>query len=374
MPPAATTRRRSASVASGGARRRRSRSVVLVVPPPTPSAAAQQPPPGAAAQGALATFAQLRAHPELHYLADNDAIVGGYRGQQSWAGAAASIFTLHNESLNICSHGLAAAVFFGMAVAYGVGVLSLHGVHDAAAALARGEHVVEGAVRAALLGRGVLEAADTTTPRSFPQPPPPPLWPILLFLLSAAGCLGASAAFHTLHTVSRAVFDVLAALDYAGIALLIWGSTVAVLRPYLACRPGWADAYTYACTAVAAAAVAASLSPRFSSAEYRLTRMRLFIGVGASGVLPMLHMAAAGEPVMPGALPRFFCMGGLYVGGALLYGYRVPERFAPGWFDIVLSSHQLFHVAVVAAAGVHLRHVLDAARWRAVTPCGGGGG
>jgi len=32
---------------------------------------------------------------------------------------------------------------------------------------------------------------------------------------------------------------------------------------------------------------------------------------------------------------------------------RIPERLAPGLFDIWFQSHQLFHVFVVAAACVH---------------------
>jgi len=40
----------------------------------------------------------------------------------------------------------------------------------------------------------------------------------------------------------------------------------------------------------------------------------------------------------------------------LLFGFylaRIPERLAPGLFDIWFQSHQLFHVFVVAAACVH---------------------
>jgi len=33
---------------------------------------------------------------------------------------------------------------------------------------------------------------------------------------------------------------------------------------------------------------------------------------------------------------------------------RIPERFAPGRFDVFGSSHQIFHVLVLAAAVTHL--------------------
>lgn len=39
---------------------------------------------------------------------------------------------------------------------------------------------------------------------------------------------------------------------------------------------------------------------------------------------------------------------------------RIPEKLAPGRFDIWGSSHQIFHVLVVMAAGAHLIGLLKA--------------
>lgn len=50
--------------------------------------------------------------------------------------------------------------------------------------------------------------------------------------------------------------------------------------------------------------------------------------------------------------------------GAFIYAMRVPERWKPGAFDIVLHSHQLFHLCVVAAALVHYRGILILLHWR----------
>ena len=40
---------------------------------------------------------------------------------------------------------------------------------------------------------------------------------------------------------------------------------------------------------------------------------------------------------------------------------RIPERWMPGTFDLVGSSHQIFHVLVVMAACSHLVGLLKAA-------------
>lgn len=43
----------------------------------------------------------------------------------------------------------------------------------------------------------------------------------------------------------------------------------------------------------------------------------------------------------------------LYIIGAIIYALRIPERFAPGRFDIFGSSHQIFHGFVLVAAITH---------------------
>ena len=50
--------------------------------------------------------------------------------------------------------------------------------------------------------------------------------------------------------------------------------------------------------------------------------------------------------------------------GAAIYALRVPERWNPGAFDLICSSHQLFHLCVVAAALVHYRGVHTLLAWR----------
>jgi adiponectin receptor len=39
---------------------------------------------------------------------------------------------------------------------------------------------------------------------------------------------------------------------------------------------------------------------------------------------------------------------------------RIPERYRPGKFDLVGQSHQIFHVLVVVATGLHLVGLLTA--------------
>ena len=53
-------------------------------------------------------------------------------------------------------------------------------------------------------------------------------------------------------------------------------------------------------------------------------------------------------------------MGSLYLLGAVFYVQRIPERWAPGYFDYWLHSHQIFHCLVLSAALIHLYGVIEA--------------
>ena len=66
--------------------------------------------------------------------------------------------------------------------------------------------------------------------------------------------------------------------------------------------------------------------------------------------------------------------GALYIVGAGLYVARVPERFAPGRFDFVGSSHQIFHVLILCAAAAHYVSLRRAyGFWHTVESLGGVG-
>jgi adiponectin receptor len=56
--------------------------------------------------------------------------------------------------------------------------------------------------------------------------------------------------------------------------------------------------------------------------------------------------------------------GVLYIVGATIYALRIPERFAPGNFDILGSSHQIFHGFVLAAAVTHFIGLCKAYEYR----------
>ena len=102
------------------------------------------------------------------------------------------------------------------------------------------------------------------------------------------------------------------------------------------------------------------------AAASRAARAALFSALGLWGLAPCAHQLILhwGEPAIVTAVSHYAVMGALYLGGAAIFAARIPERWAPGRFDLVGNSHQVFHVAIVAAAAVHYRGVMGLMHWR----------
>ena len=69
--------------------------------------------------------------------------------------------------------------------------------------------------------------------------------------------------------------------------------------------------------------------------------------LGCSGVVPSIHlMISLGfiRGVEQGALGWLVLMGALYIIGALMYAFRVPERFFPGRCNFWVSHYLAFSI------------------------------
>ncbi|TQV93754.1 hemolysin-III channel protein Izh2 [Cordyceps javanica] len=247
---------------------------------------------------------------------DNAFIRGGYRQiRGSYAHAARSLLYLHNESVNIWTHLLGALA----AVA---GALYVHRVVRPRYESARAADV---AVFACFFGGAVV-------------------------------CLGMSATFHTLLDHSQAVAKWGNKLDYTGIVALIVGSYVPALYYGFSCQPRLFQAYLYVMCALGAACATVSWVERFRTSAWRPYRAAMFISLGVSGVVPIVHgIRSYGYQYFEDrmGLSWVILQGAMYIFGAVLYAARWPERSFPGKFDIWGSSHQIFHVFVLLAAATH---------------------
>ena len=254
---------------------------------------------------------------------DNHYIQSGYRpASNSYAKSAKSLGYVHNETVNIYTHllGAIAAVF---------GSITLYNIVQSRYATASTEDVT------------VFSA----------------------FFAGLVACLSLSATFHLFSNHSQAVQKFGNQLDYLGIVMLIWGSFIPSIYYGFRSDPALIRRYWTMISTIGLMTGTATLMPLFRTPKWRPVRAAMFVGMGLSAVVPVFHgLELHGYEYMRGAIgfDWLVTQGALYILGAGLYAARVPERWAPGRFDILGSSHQIFHVLVLLAACAHLRGLLIA--------------
>jgi adiponectin receptor len=176
------------------------------------------------------------------------------------------------------------------------------------------------------------------------------------YFAGAVACLGMSATYHTIQNHSHEVAVWGNKLDYLGIVFLIWGSFIPVLYYAFTSEPELRRTYWAMITTLAAGTSVACVHPSFRTPALRPFRALMFVLMGLSAVFPVLHgIRLYGVEHLRKSIGLDWVLleGALYITGAGIYAARIPEKWAPGKYDIWGSSHQIFHVLVVLAAASH---------------------
>ncbi|KAA8900208.1 mPR-like GPCR protein [Sphaerosporella brunnea] len=261
---------------------------------------------------------------------DNEYLLHGYRAEsRSVSLCLRSWSYLHNESVNIYSHLVPAvfALFFEVASE-----------------------------------RGLFQ-------RWYPEATGRDRFVLTFFLLSAALCLGTSAMYHTLLSHSEHVAHVWVRLDFLGIIALIEGFFVSGIYVAFYCEPRLQRIYWTMITTLGIFSAILIVNPRFQGRRWRSFRLLTFVTTGLSAFAPIAHglkLFGWEEMFKQSGLPYYLFEGLLICIGAYCYNGHIPEKFRPGAFDIWGASHQLFHLLVVAAVGVHLAAIRSAFEFKYV--------
>ncbi|CAE7174753.1 unnamed protein product, partial [Rhizoctonia solani] len=153
-------------------------------------------------------------------------------------------------------------------------------------------------------------------------------------------------------------------LDYTGIVVLTVGSFYPCVYYGFYCDRYLQVAYLVSITVAGIGAAYIVLSPGYSTPTYRWARTTVFLALGLTAIVPVLHglwLYGFVRLRQEMGLLWLLASGALYVVGALIYicnglltsASRLPERWYPGRFDYFGASHQIFHVCVVLAALSH---------------------
>jgi len=108
-----------------------------------------------------------------------------------------------------------------------------------------------------------------------------------------------------------------------------------------------------------------SLRPKFRQPAYRVVRFLMYVFLGASIFVPVIHgLFKFGWEELDNMmdLRSFFGLAGINLSGGVLYASRIPERWFPGRFDLLGHSHNLMHVFVIVGTVVRLNGLVLAVR------------
>ncbi|XP_058789319.1 progestin and adipoQ receptor family member 3 [Phymastichus coffea] len=248
----------------------------------------------------------LPIHLAPKYLQHNPFILHGYRGYLTTKLCIESIFWWTNETINIWSHILGFVLFCGLTF-YDLYIVNI----------------------TAPFGDRVL---------------------CCLLLLCFQACMILSSIYHTFSCRSEKDYFYFLSYDLLGVALSLLSIYMSGVYYAFWCHKQLQRFYLVTVLAIFILAMMVQL-PRYKVNDN--VRLAVFVGWAVYGVIPTLHwiiaMGGMENPMVALLVPRVL---GMYcISGAAFFIYfsKIPERLCPGWVDYVGSSHQWWHILVVAA-------------------------
>ena len=248
---------------------------------------------------------------------DNEHILSGYRPASfSLWRSLESTLHIHNETININSHLFGAVLFFNLPF------VSYRYFSHHATMICLSDMIV-----------------------------------FSTFFFGVAICFLLSSTYHTFANHSPRVNVLGNQLDYLGIVILMWGSTIPSVYYGFFCDPNLQQRYWAVVSVLAVACVVTTFNSRFRHPKLRPYRALLYTGLGFSALGFVNHglfLYGWETQKQRMSLDWMGLMTILNVAGATAYAVRLPEKLCPRKFDIVGNSHQILHVMVIFAALAHM--------------------
>lgn len=176
-----------------------------------------------------------------------------------------------------------------------------------------------------------------------------------LFFAAACKCLICSTLWHTMSSISsQNLMERFACVDYTGISLLVASSIMTIEYTAFYCEPASRWTYMLLTFGLGIGGTIFPWHPTFNRADMAWARVAFYVTLAATGFLPFLQLSmtrgSAWAAYFYAPLVKSVAV---YLGGAILYAGKVPERWWPGMFDYVGGSHNIWHLAVLGGILFH---------------------
>eukprot|EP00164_Ancoracysta_twista_P001228 GFYU01001611.1.p1 GENE.GFYU01001611.1~~GFYU01001611.1.p1 ORF type:complete len:323 (-),score=43.26 GFYU01001611.1:20-988(-) len=254
----------------------------------------------------------------------------GYRGEMTYFECVKTLFFIHNETGNIYSHVIAFVLTLT--------VLTTH-------------------FFTYVLKNAELTLQDTIF--------------CMVFFFAALYCFAASSMYHTFCCRSVSSFLTFYTYDLLGICLFILAQFYVGLSFGYRCHPEIGRVYMGIISAIALAGL---IAPHIQALRERpVVTNSIYVGFVVFSVVPICHwivLAGWGSDEVKNFAWVLFGVLACYACGFVFFIFQIPERLAPGKFDIWGQSHTLWHIFVTAGAFMFYFCGCEFAIWRTNHPCG----
>ncbi|KAF2070286.1 hypothetical protein CYY_008392 [Polysphondylium violaceum] len=259
-------------------------------------------------------------------LNENPFIKTGFREntQNSFIECTKSCFQLHNDTLNIWSH-LIAALFYIYLFFKSISIILNNNSNSNSDQIAAHDDIL-------------FNSADA-----------PSNFNLLFFLFSCFLCFTASSIYHTYRSHSVPVFKKTLLFDVSSIGFLILSSVNLIIDSELSCFPRVKRIFLFSFLFLVF--IALSLLPKIMREKKYGMRTLVFTLLALQGIVSHLlkvYMQGGESSSRDNITLRNLLVAYLFFGlGLSIRRLKIPESLWPGQFDIWFSSHQIFHVLVV---------------------------
>jgi len=255
------------------------------------------------------------------FLRCNSYIHGGYRIDfHQYSEVLSSLFSIHNETVNIWSH---------------------------------------------LLGLIIMIICFTYTLFNFDFLHFSDLMYFVLFFLGACAMFLLSTLYHLFNCIhDHKVYNQLLMCDYVGIFSMIMGSAVSALHFSFHCFWLEKTLYQIGIVAICIMGVLLVILPKYE--DKHTLKLLFYLASVSFSALPIAHMA-----VTLGFYDttKWWVLIGLYATGVAIYVSKFPECKFPGKFDFWFSSHQLWHFFILMAGCWHYYSLVTIYQERVMKDC-----